>query len=93
MDKALAESFVDSYKTELIVDRVWRTKAQLELAIVAWVAWSNHQRLHEALGDFPPVEFEHNHSATIASNGPFSGNGPAVTFHETPAAGLCGSGD
>jgi transposase InsO family protein len=27
---ALAESFVDSYKTELIADRVWRTNAQLE---------------------------------------------------------------
>ena len=31
-DNALAESFVDSYKTELIADRVWRTNAQLELA-------------------------------------------------------------
>jgi len=31
-DNALAESFVDSYKTELIADRVWRTHAQLELA-------------------------------------------------------------
>jgi putative transposase len=30
-DNALAESFVDSYKTELIADRVWRTHAQLEL--------------------------------------------------------------
>jgi len=30
-DNALAESFVDSYKTELIADRVWRTNAQLEL--------------------------------------------------------------
>ena len=34
-DNALAESFVDSYKTELIADRVWRTNAQLELATVA----------------------------------------------------------
>ena len=30
-DNALSESFVDSYKTELIADRVWRTNAQLEL--------------------------------------------------------------
>src|SRR5438046_6612470 len=30
----LAESFVDSYKTELIADRVWRTNAQLKLATV-----------------------------------------------------------
>src|SRR3954469_6197574 len=33
-DNALAESFVDSFKTELIADRVWRTRTQLELAIV-----------------------------------------------------------
>jgi len=57
-DNALAESFVDSFKTELIADRVWRTRTQLELAIVEWVGWFNHARLHEALGDRPPVEFE-----------------------------------
>ena len=32
-DNALAESFVDSFKTELIADRVWRTRNQLELAV------------------------------------------------------------
>jgi hypothetical protein len=32
----MAESFVDSFKTELISDRVWRTRTQLELAIVKW---------------------------------------------------------
>ena len=41
-DNALAESFVDSFKTELIADRVWRTRTQLELAIVEYVAWFNH---------------------------------------------------
>ncbi len=62
-DNALAESFVDSFKTELIRDRVWRTRAQLELAIVAYVAWFNNDRLHEALGDIPPAEFEALHAA------------------------------
>jgi putative transposase len=57
-DNALAESFVDSFKTELIADRVWRTRAQLELAIVEYVGWFNHARLHESLGDVPPAEFE-----------------------------------
>jgi putative transposase len=57
-DNALAESFVDSFKTELIADRVWRTRAQLELAVVEYIAWFNHDRLHEALGDIPPAEFE-----------------------------------
>jgi putative transposase len=57
-DNALAESFVDSFKTELISDRVWRTRSQLELAIVEWVAWFNTTRLHQALGDRPPAEVE-----------------------------------
>ena len=57
-DNAMAESFVDSFKTELIADRVWRTRAQLELAVVEYVSWFNHDRLHQALGDIPPVEFE-----------------------------------
>jgi putative transposase len=57
-DNALAESFVDSFKTELIADRVWKTRAQLELAVVEYIGWFNHARLHESLGDLPPAEFE-----------------------------------
>jgi putative transposase len=62
-DNAMAESFVDSFKTELIADRVWRDRTQLELAIVEWVSWFNTTRLHESLGDLPPTEFEHLHAA------------------------------
>jgi putative transposase len=58
LDNAMAESFVDTFKTELIADRVWRTRAQLELAIVEWVAWFNTTRLHQSLGDIPPAELE-----------------------------------
>lgn len=57
-DNAMAESFVDTFKTELIADRSWRTRSQLELAVVEYVAWFNNDRLHEALGDLPPSEFE-----------------------------------
>jgi len=57
-DNAMAESFVDTFKTELIADRVWRTRAQLELAVVEYVAWFNNDRLHESLGDLPPAELE-----------------------------------
>jgi putative transposase len=57
-DNALAESFVDSFKTELIADRVWRTRSQLELAIVEYIGWFNDSRLHQALDDRPPSEFE-----------------------------------
>ena len=57
-DNALAESFVDTFKTELIADRVWRTRSQMELAVVEYISWFNHARLHQSLGDIPPVEFE-----------------------------------
>jgi putative transposase len=61
-DNALAESSVDSFKTELIRDHVWRTRSQLELAIVEYVAWFNNQRLHTSLGGVPPAEYEEVHS-------------------------------
>jgi putative transposase len=61
-DNAMAESFVDSFKTELIADRVWRTRMQLELAIVEYVSWFNNDRLHESLDDIPPAEFEALHA-------------------------------
>ena len=62
-DNAMAESFVDTFKTELIAARVRRTRSQLELEIVEWVGWYNHTRLHGELGDVPPVEFEQAHLA------------------------------
>jgi len=64
----MAESFIDSFKTELIADRVWRTRSQLELAIVEWVAWFNTQRLHESLGDIPPAELEALYAAQTERN-------------------------
>ena len=65
-DNALAESFVDSYKTELIADRVWRTHTQLEQATVAYVGWFNHRRLHSSIGNRPPIEHEHEYRVRVA---------------------------
>ena len=69
-DNALAESFVDSFKTELIADRVWRSRAQLELAVVEYVGCFNTSRLHEALDDRPPAEFETLHAARYVPTPP-----------------------
>jgi putative transposase len=66
-DNALAESFVDSFKTELITDRVWRSRNQLELAVVEYIGWYNAARLHESLGDIPPLEYEHEHALQEAT--------------------------
>ncbi len=57
-DNALAESFADSFKTELVADRVWQSRSQLELAVVEYLGWFNTVRLHESLGDISPAEFE-----------------------------------
>jgi putative transposase len=83
LDNAMAESFVDSYKTELIADRVWRTRSQLELETVKWVAWFNNQRLHESLGDIPPAEFEQVDTARAAPESPISGDGSATASSQT----------
>jgi transposase InsO family protein len=46
LDNAMAESFVDSFKTELIRDRAWPSRTGLEFAIVEYLGWFNHDRLH-----------------------------------------------
>ena len=72
-DNALAEIF-----RGLLQDRADR-RPRVALARPArarrqsqWVGWFNHQRLHESLGDIPPVEFEAIHQTRQTS---FSGNG------------------
>jgi putative transposase len=58
-DNAMAETVNGLYKTELIHRRTpWRDVDAVELATLAWVHWFNTTRLHSALGDVPPVEFE-----------------------------------
>ncbi len=86
-DNAMAESLVDSYKTELISDRVWRTRTQLELSTIEWVGWYNGDRLHEALGDIPPIEFEQLHADT-ALNVPISVNGSVAALTSRAAEPL-----
>jgi putative transposase len=86
-DNALAESFVDSFKTELIADRVWQTSQQLELATVEYISWFNHDRLHSAIGDIPPAEYEHHHQRRQAK--PFSARtAPAPIEKTNVPAGL-----
>jgi putative transposase len=71
-DNSMAESFVDSFKTELIADRVWRTRSQLELTVVEYISWFNNGRLHENLGDRPPREIEELYAAKSKTPTPTS---------------------
>jgi putative transposase len=69
-DNALAESFVDSFKTELIAERVWRSRGQLELAVVGYIGWYNYDRPHESLGYLSPAEHEQGRQALNAAEPP-----------------------
>ncbi len=33
-------------------------KDEVELAVVEWIGWYNHRRLHSSLDDLPPAEYE-----------------------------------
>jgi hypothetical protein len=57
-DNAMAEALNGTFKAELIHRRTWRTRDQVEHAIVEWIAWYNHRRLHSAIGHLPPAEYE-----------------------------------
>jgi putative transposase len=63
-DNALAESLFGLYKAELItLQGPWRTVEDVELATLTWVHWWNTSRLHSAIGDVPPTEYEAAHYA------------------------------
>jgi putative transposase len=58
-DNALAESEIGLYKAGLIErNKPWKTIEEVELRSFEWISWFNHRRLHSAIGDVPPVEFE-----------------------------------
>jgi len=58
-DNALAESTIGLFKTEVVRRRgPWKSLEQVEFATLTWVAWYNKKRLHGAVGDIPPAEFE-----------------------------------
>lgn len=90
-DNAMAESFVDTFKTELIKDRVWQTRSQMELAVLEYVDWFNNRRLHESLGDIPPVEKEAEWQAQNSQNDQHHSakTAPNQVAGESPLAGLC----
>jgi putative transposase len=86
-DNALAESFVDSFKTELISDRVWRSRAQLELAVVEYIGWFNTARLHSSLGYRTPDELEA-HSVDQGHERGLARTARTAAVVQTLAAGL-----
>jgi putative transposase len=59
-DNAMAEAFVGTLKAELVRDRRFPSLEHAEHEVLRWIGFYNRERLHEALGDIPPAEFEAN---------------------------------
>ena len=49
LDNAMAESIMSTLKRELIKRYTWRTRLDLELALVTYIGWYNAQRRHRSL--------------------------------------------
>jgi putative transposase len=68
-DNAMAETINGLYKTEVINNRApWKTRESVELATLEWVAWFNHHRLLEPIGNIPPAEAEANYYRQLAES-------------------------
>ena len=58
-DNAMAESLNGTFKAELVrLHGPWRTRSQLEKAVIDWIHWYNATRLHGEIGHIPPAELE-----------------------------------
>ncbi|MGW1915700.1 IS3 family transposase [Streptomyces sp. NPDC002076] len=57
-DNALAESFFQGLKRELLHGRRWTSKAQTRLELFRWLSYYNRRRRHSAHGYLTPAEFE-----------------------------------
>ena len=58
-DNAVAESFLGTFKTELIHQRPWATRAGARRAIAEYIElFYNSQRIHSHLGYVSPAEYE-----------------------------------
>lgn len=57
-DNAMAEAWVATFKSELVDRRRFPSFEHAEHEVLEWIGFYNDERLHEALGDLPPAEYE-----------------------------------
>jgi putative transposase len=57
-DTAMAEAWVATFKNELVDGRRFPSFEHAEHEVLEWIGFYNDERLHEALGDLPPAEYE-----------------------------------
>ena len=58
LDNAMAEAWVATFKSELVDGRRFPSFEHAEHETLHWIGFYNEERLHEALGDLPPAEYE-----------------------------------
>jgi putative transposase len=66
-DNAMAESWVSSYKNELVDGRTFPGYEHAEHESLSWIGFYNTERLHESLDDIPPAEYEQAYNQLIYS--------------------------
>jgi putative transposase len=64
-DNAMAESWVGTYKNELVDGRTFPSYEHAEHETLSWIGFYNNERLHESLGDIPPAEYEQTDNPSI----------------------------
>jgi len=64
-DNAMAEAWVASFKSELVDGRRFPSFEHAEHEVLDWIGFYNDERLHEALDDVPPSEYEAEHHRLI----------------------------
>lgn len=70
-DNAMAEAFNSIVKAELIRNKgPWQSIDDLEIAVMEYLDWYNHRRLHGELGLIPPAEHEALHHTKINARQP-----------------------
>ena len=60
-DNAMAEAWVATFKNELVDGRRFPSFEHLEHEVLDFIGFYNDERLHEALDDLPPAEYEEEH--------------------------------
>lgn len=60
-DNAMAEAWVATFKSELVDGRRFSSFEYAEHEVLDWIGFYNDERLHEALDDVPPSEYEAEH--------------------------------
>jgi putative transposase len=81
-DNAPSESVFASLKVERLHGQHFATMQQAREAVLNWVQWYNHGRLHSALKYVSPMQFEQQHTSTKVGLGKVGKQEPAFQLFQ-----------